>query len=281
MRRQDKTALNPTNFTRTIRSQPEFLESLPRERFDTLPESERRKQMQRAVATGALSLADRLEEEHGEYNLDANLYRLVGSLSSFQRNSHELEVLRDKYGSVYSMPLAIKDRFYKCKDKVTEFNHTLREVINAGASRFGFDDLLAFMTTMQIASGGRENIEEFQQDARSALVGMRNEMAFEQLLIHAGIEYEIGTLEQDATGGDYIIEGVPVDVKASQAAADQARKRPKGIGHVEGEIVWSHIRYDDYEGGLTLPYEKNDEVLARLKPELDQILHSQSSQRSA
>lgn len=281
MHRQEKVALNPAQFTGTIRRQPEFLRSLPRETFDTLPVSERREQMQRAVAAGALSLASKLEKEHGEYDLDGNLYRLIGSLPSFRQNSHELGALRDKYGSVYSMPPAIKDRFYRCKEEVTEFNHVLREVINAGASRFGFNDLLTFMTTMQVASGGREGIEDFQQDARSALVGMRNEMAFEQLLIHAGLDYEIGTLEQDAAGGDFIIEGIPVDVKASESAASQARDRSRSGGYDASGIIWSHIHFEDYEGQLTLPYEKNDEVFARLKPELDRILHPDSSRRSA
>jgi hypothetical protein len=281
MRHQEKTALNPAQFAGTIRRQPEFLRSLPQERYEALPVNERREQMQQAMAKGALSLANKLEKEHGEYNLDANLYRLIGSLSSFRQNSHELGALRDKYGGVHSMPAAIKDRFYRCKEEVTEFNHVLREVINASASRFGFNDLLTFMTTMQTASGGREGIEEFQQDARSALVGMRNEMAFEQLLIHAGLDYEIGTLEQDAAGGDFIIEGIPVDVKASQAAADQARERSRSGGYDASGIIWSHIHFEDYEGQLTLPYEKNDEVFARLKPELDRILHPQGARHTA
>lgn len=274
MKTLDRTTLDPRRFTQSIRDTPRFREELPDTPFAELTPEARRESLLRAVASGAISIADTLERQRGEYDLDANLYRLVGNLNSFHEGSLVIDRLREQYQTPRYMPRAEKKTFYDNKGRVTEFNHILREVINAGASRFGFNNLLTFMTNMNAASGNRENTGEFHAQARAALVGMRNEIAVEQVLIGAGIDYELGTLEDDAEGGDIIIENIPIDIKASLNATQRAQEKARQFGRDPNRIIWSHIQFEDYEGQLTLPYRLNGAVYAKMKPDLDKALHS-------
>jgi len=271
----NQETLNPRRFTTAIQSQAEFRAALPtKERFQTLEDKDKQHYRKRAIAAGAISHATRLEKEHGEYDLDTNLFRMVGELESFHTNKAAISSLSETYGSPMAMPQAIRDKFYRSKESVISFNHTLREVINAGASKFSFDELLTFMTNMHMAGGGRETAAEFQGFARDALVGMRNEIAFEQVLIANDVDYELGTVEEDATGGDFIIEGVPIDIKSGLTATDEARKKARREGRNPDLIMWSHIREADYEGKLALPYNKNGEVYTRLQSDLNRAINS-------
>ncbi|MDN5275231.1 MAG: hypothetical protein JWP06_1132 [Candidatus Saccharibacteria bacterium] len=273
--------LNPGRFVTSIRHDSEFLGGLPKAEYQSMPQDQKRESMQRAIAAGALSIAERLEKEHGEYDLDANLYKLVAGLDDFHRGSVAMDQLRDEYGSPHYMPPPEKQDFYDHKDKITEFNHVLREVINAGASRFNFDELLIFMTNMYIASSGSKDAQSFHAQARMTIVGMRNEVAIEQLMIAAGVEYNLGTAAQDSVGGDIVIQGVLIDVKASEKSAEKAKQKAKRSGRNQDRIVWSHIEFADYEGGLMLPYKKNDEILQKLLPDLRIALASEQQQLSA
>jgi hypothetical protein len=235
----------------------------------------------RALARGALSLAVEAEAEHGEYDLRANLFALVGNLQSFYEGSQKLEELRGKYESPYFMPPDVKQSFYNTKNKVTEFNHALHEVINAGASKFSFSELLDFMTTIHVASGGQSTARGFHHDAREALIGMRNEMAYEQALILAGIPYETGDIEQDAKGADFIIMGAPIDVKSSLETTIKAKNSASQHGRNPDLIVWSHISFEDYEGALTLPHERALELVNLIKPDIRQAVLSHRGTRAA
>lgn len=267
--------LDPNRFTSTIRRQPEFLEELPqREVFSKLAPEKKREYIQRAIAASALSIAGRIEKKKGEYDLDANLYRLVGELGDFYDDQRTLESLREQYDSPRFMPDSERQLFYDAKENITQFNHTLREVINVGAAQFNFNDLLTFMTNMHIASNGRDTTGAFHEQARTAIIGMRNEMAFEQVLISGDYDYELGSVEQDATGGDFIIEGVPIDIKASERTAEEARDKARHEGRNPDLILWSHIHFEDYEGKLTLPYKKNADVLARVEGDIKQAISS-------
>jgi len=268
--------LNPRRFTTAIQSQAEFRAALPtKERFQKLEDEDKLHYRKRAIAAGAISHATRLEKERGEYDLDANLFKLVGELESFYTNKSTVASLSDAYeGGPPTMPFHIKEKFYASKEAVISFNHTLREVINAGASRFDFHELLTFMTNMHIAAGGLKTSGNFQELAKDSLTGMRNEIAFEQVLIANDVDYELGTVEQDATGGDFIIEGVPIDIKSSPAAVEHARKKALREGRDPNLIMWSQINFEDYDGKLTLPYAKNEAIYARIEPHINRAIES-------
>lgn len=275
------SSLNPGHFVSSIRRDERFLGNLPKTNYESMPADEKRESIQRAIAAGAISISERLRKERGEYDLDANLYSLVAGLHDFHEGSIVMDQLRDEYGSAHHMPAKEKQDFYDHKERITEFNHVLREVINAGASKFNFDELLTFMTTMYVAANGREGMNSFHSQARMAIIGMRNEVAVEQLLISGGVEYDLGTQDQDSKGGDVVIQGVLIDVKASERSAENAKLKARQSGRNPDRIVWSHITFEDYEGRLTLPAQKNEEVLQALLPDLRKALASEGQQLAA
>jgi hypothetical protein len=210
--------------------------------------------------------------------LSSALYHLVSELQQFYAANQTIDLLRHQYGNPWHMSPGDKKRFYDSKQIVIEFNHALRRVIATDAPRFDFEELLNFIVDTYTTVTGQENTDDFYHHIRTTLVGMRNEIAVEQMLIAAGISYELGSLKQDAVGGDFIINGVPVDIKASEKTADSARQRAISGGYDPGSIAWSHIDFEDFNGALTLSPQKSREIFAQLEPELKAIVASQKRQ---
>jgi hypothetical protein len=110
---------------------------------------------------------------------------------------------------------------------------------------------------------------------------MRDEMAFEQVLIAAGIPYSRGDKKDDGTGGDFIIDDIPIDLKSSENSAREAQKKALRERRDPRRIIWSHISFDDFDGRLTLPYEATEAIFARLKPDLARIVPGVLKRKSA
>jgi hypothetical protein len=267
MKQTERYNLDPNRFITRIRTSDEFLGSLPKSDLRELPGDKREQALHRAIAAGALSLADH-ERQQSSNELDASLLELVSGMQEFYEDSRRLEHLREEYGSPRNMSRTVKDQFYDCKETIIRFNDTLGEVINNGASQFNFGELLTFMTNMFSASN-KHHVADFHEKAREAIIGMRNEMAVEQLLIVGGVEFRRGTPEEDERGGDFIIEGVPIDFKSKEFYAEKDRRDAEERGYDGSGILWSHINFEDFEGKLALPYDKCEAAFAKLKPELD------------
>lgn len=275
-----ESLLSPRRFTSAISNDPEFLGALPKIDFRNLDPAERRAHQQRAIARGALSISRRLEHEKGEHDLDAHLYKLVGKLDSFYSGSRAIDELRNRYGTPRSMPPNVRQEFYHKKEDVTEFNHTLHEVMNVGArplGKTGFNDLLGFMTKMHVAAHGRETADDFYKKARETIIGIRNEMGTEQVLIAGGVDYEIDP-EMDRFGGDITVNNVPIDVKASPTSAKHAQEKARLEGRNPDTIIWSHINFEDFEGRLDLPRDTATAIFSKLKPDLDKAVRSHHTQ---
>lgn len=261
-KRQGKTKmtsdiLNPKRFTTQIAKHSDYLKNLPQQDIDIMPQAELRNQRGRAIQLGSYALANERIEKHGEYDLDANLFTLVATTENFLKSYQSMEAFKDeRHESNFSHNSASSiDKYHDDKNKVIAFNHALKEVINAGAAKFNFSELLTFMTNMHVAINGGSEQVAFHDVARRHLVGMRNEIAFEQILIAAGIEYEAGSIEDDAEGGDFIINGVPIDVKASESTARQAQEKKYRNGYDASHIMWSQIDFEDFNGALVLPQD--------------------------
>jgi hypothetical protein len=195
---------------------------------------------------------------------------MVAGLRNFYESSRTLDYLRSRYGSPRSMPPAARNRFYDNKDEIIEFNDILVDVIKTDAPQFDFEQLLDFMTTkFSSTTHSHQHIADFRARAREAIIGMRNEMAVEQLLTAGGIEFRRGTVLEDSKGGDYIIDGVPFDFKSDEYSTQRARMRAEEGGYDSSTILWSHVHFEDFEGKLVLPYDKCQAIIAELKPELE------------
>jgi hypothetical protein len=269
-------ALNPSRLVTLITRSPEFQAAMPRPDTDLFSVPELRQSRRRAVAKGAAGVALRLERERGAYDLDANLTAMIAQLDDFFFSSCRIEKLREHSttGSYRGTSEAMQRQLRSDAQKVSAFNGTLREIINVGGNKFNFNELLAFMTNQHIAIGGHDTQDSFHELARTHLVGARDECAVEQVLTVSGIDFERGTAEQDAVGGDFIVDGVPLDFKSSPAATAKGKESARRHGTNPDRVVWSHIKPEHYQGGLVLPSGLNKSVADQLLPDIYRALES-------
>jgi hypothetical protein len=269
--------LDPNRFIARIHTNATFLARLPRTNLRELSKKAYERSLHRAIAARVLPSKAQIIPTQ-EQSLDDNLFKLASRLQNFYQDSRTLDQLRDRYGRPQNMPPKDKDRFYDSKDAVISFNDTLVEVINGGASLFDFEELLTFMIDVFAATSDQHQAHDFHGYAREAIVGMRNEMAVEQILIAGGVEYRSGTIKEDSKGGDYFIDGVPIDFKSNEDSAKRARMRAEEGGYDGSAILWSHVRFEDFDGKLMLPYDRAVAIFAELKPDLDAVIaaHKQS-----
>lgn len=259
--------LDPDRFIDRLMTHGKFVGQLPKTRLQE-SETDRGPRFHRNIAAQAFR-SHISKPPVVQPTLDTLLFKLVAGLKEFYQDSRTLDYLRNRYGKPQNMPPGDKDRFYDSKDTIIGFNDTLVDVIGSGASQFDFDQLLTFMTDVFAATEGQQHAGDFHERAREAVVGMRNEMAVEQLLTAGHIEFRRGSVLEDSKGGDYFIDGVPIDFKSNELSAQRARMRAEENGYDGSMILWSHVRPEDFEGKLTLPYAKRAAIFAELKPELD------------
>ena len=265
--------LNPDRYVSQLRSHEEFVYRLSKAGLG--PKETRPPYLHRRIAAKAFDTY--VERGHaGTPSLEAHLLKLVKGLSRFYRDSRTLDHLRLRYGRPQNMPPYEKDRFYDSKDTIISFNDTLVDVIGEGADRFDFDDLLTFMSNVFSLINGNHHTRDFEERAREAIIGMRNEVAVEQILTAGGVNFRRGTIKEDSKGGDYFIGGVPFDFKSNELSAQHARMKAEEGGYDSGTILWSHVHPEDFEGKLAIPYDRRLKIFAELKPELEAAIASHS-----
>lgn len=262
-----------------VHRQPEYFASLPTRTHETATPDELVALRHRAFGQGALAAARRAEHNPTKTNLEKKLVTLTATFSSFeeglrQARSMQTRIARDPQS------YEARENFREGKARIRRFNDALQDVIDNGANHLSFDDLLNFMTTMYRKSHG-SSPEAFKNEARSTLIGMRNELAVEQALLASGIEYEQGTDEDDSKGGDIIVNGVRIDIKSSYERAEEAKQQARDNGYNPDVIIWSRIRFPDFEGRLTLPFEKAQELGLQLRADIEKAVKSEKQQRVA
>jgi hypothetical protein len=260
--------LDPERFITRIQTNARFLDRLPKTSRQEPLEGERGHSFHRAIATRAFR-SHLTKQQVTKPSLDTSLFKLAAGLKDFYEDSRTLDYLRDHYGRPQNMSPSDRDRFYDSKSTIINFNDTLVEVIDVGAAHFDSEELLTFMTDVFAATSGQHHASDFRERAREAIVGMRNEMAVEQILTAGGVEFRRGTAKEDSKGGDYFIEGVPIDFKSNEDSTRRARMRAEEGGYDSSAILWSHVTPEDFGGELTLPYDKRLAIFAELQPELD------------
>ena len=263
-------------FMIAIQRTPDFLANMPSTSYRDMQPEEKMRSFREAIGTTALSLADRIKEKPGgEHNLNANLLTLIGTLNDYDANIKIVNEIKRRNQDIKRISPEDRASMKEAKRPLIRFNHALREVINSGASQFSFDELLHFITDAHEIggeNGSRKGKEAFSTELRTKIVGMRNEIAFEQLLIHGGIPYELGSEEDDAAGKDFRVRDIGIDTKASESTTRAAKKQALRRGKNPDHIIWSHINEEDFEGGLALPNHKIAAIWEKLKPDIIQAL---------
>lgn len=173
----------------------------------------RRTQMLRDEAK---SMADKLEVK-GRYR-EAEMMQLASSFFDWA----EVDAKRQDQRYINRRK---EDRIADT-EKLVVFNHSLRDLINRQGEHIFLGDmtdaLMDFHPRRSQLKVGSESYKKTRQNIVSTLVGVRNELAFESVMIRFGVDFEEGTVEDDLNGVDYYINDIPVDVKNSQKAVDAA-----------------------------------------------------------
>lgn len=254
---------------------PEYRGSLPRTDFHELPESERRAHLRSAFSKGALAAAERAENERGQTDLDAALFKLSGSIHDFEESYKDLGEIRAAYKGIrtYQMDPETRAEFSEGKRNIRKFNEAVRNVIEVGGKRLGFDQLVNFLVTTYTATHG-ESPTAFELHAREVVAGMREEVNFKLALMAAGVEVNDVEDKDEEKGGDMEIEGVLIDTKASYSLVERARAKARAERRNPNVIVHSGITEEDYGGKLVLPFHKLQEVGKKNIPVIQRAVSS-------
>ncbi|MEO6109490.1 MAG: hypothetical protein ABIP50_00560 [Candidatus Saccharimonadales bacterium] len=105
----------------------------------------------------------------------------------------------------------VKDQYV---ESASNFNGMIRDFIESR-----IDMQSSTFTTLLTESANlgldRNFVQKSAELMSGTVSGVRTELGFEQKLSAAGIRYRRGTTQDDVKGIDYIVEGVPIDVKSS------------------------------------------------------------------
>ena len=254
---------------------PDYIEYLKMVRNpnvrQAISEQELKLKKARAIGNAALRLAEVYPEEKYKQRDIATLMSVYpGWVMAEQRkkaeeNSHSDNRAYNKYS---------RQKRQENTERFTTFNHALREVIDDWGATTSLQELIHSMYMIhpyRTDLDKPENLEkkkEFYKSMTATVRGIRNEIAFECVLIRAGVDFEPATAEEDARGIDYYINGKPVDVKASIRTAQKAQEKALARGRGNDKIIfYPGISDSDFDDQLTLP-QRNPDKVAELQPKI-------------
>ena len=141
---------------------------------------------------------------------------------------------------------------------IITFNHALRKIIDAEqCSRM--QQLTDFVSGVALTMGKSEEIARYAENAaRTTLVGMRQEIAAESVLSSMQEVYGIrgANDEEELDGIDIVVNynsiEVGIDIKSSQAAADEANAIARKHRDAKYMAVWSGFTGRDFGSNLIL-----------------------------
>lgn len=136
----------------------------------------------------------------------------------------------------------------------TDYQHviaTLDTVMTA-------DDLRDFITYIhEWSHPGAEDTEQYVNNHMNELSGFRVEASFPRLAEAAGFSYRSATRYEDHHGLDFMVEGVPFDLKSSaQKAKHHVKRHENDTNRIDAVRFVPPITSEDFDGRLVIPYEK-------------------------
>lgn len=277
--KQTHSHLDPRHHVDAIKSTDEYRTTLQEVPGEVLNPKQKLQRRNKAIARSAQALAEFHTSESGYQSPEGTRYELISQLEPFYHAQVTLNQLRSQGHRLgQRVPRETKLPYLKI---VTRFNHALKEVLDNDSSLM-FDDLLLFMTRMYAGANGVETAQEFHDEARGAMDGMRHEIGAEQIVGVLGLDYDEASVDDDLKGVDRFIhidgEIVPIDFKASENKTERARRKSFHPEH----IVWSQLHDADFQGGFRISNEvahaKAPAMLAELKHAAHPNTHAYAAQ---
>jgi len=180
------------------------------------------------------------EIEKGNYVGDPSLLNAMRITASAPSFIHSLTQIESP-----GINKRVKERL---KLEISSFNGYLRDFVadNLDTPIESFSELLS-----DVASEGidKNMITAASESIRVSLAGVRTEVGFEQKATRANLHWERGTAAQDLKGIDYVVEGIPVDIKSSL----------EGVFKNKSDSVIDKAYRIGFGGHVTLyPYDRVD-----------------------
>lgn len=125
------------------------------------------------------------------------------------------------------------------------------------------DDLRDFITYLhEWSNDDAADTEQFVDAQMNELSGFRAEASFAKLAHAAGFDFRAATRYEDHRGLDFMVEGVPFDIKSSERIAKYHTAKHKNDDYRYSAVKFvPPITADDFGGRLVLPDERIDHVL--------------------
>jgi hypothetical protein len=204
-----------------------------------------------AIRMAATALSG--EQASGYLTPDGHAMNITARLTDFSESIRELHTLQEQDASHEEKLPALR--------RLAEFNHAVKNMVDANPS-LSFDEVLTFIMSMnQSINGLKSSDSQFEYEVTNILVGMRHEIAFEQMLGYMpDVEYKEATIEDDLVGADIFISingsaMVPIDIKASQKTVQRKRDEQIQHGYTPNHIVWSQVTNDEFGGSFRIPHD--------------------------
>jgi len=214
------------------------------------------------------------EKPSGYLSPEGHAMNITAQLTTFSDSIHEIHELRQDHAShAEKLPALLR---------IAEFNHAVKEMVSSNPS-LGFGDVLSFIVDMnRNINGNRGGGRRFEEEVRGVLVGMRHELAVEQMLGYMDdVEYREATVAEDLKGADVFVSVggspmFPIDIKSSLEKTERSRAAAEYSGFDGSYIVWSHINDDDFNGSFRISHEVAQSRSASLHNDLVHISRKQA-----
>ena len=119
-----------------------------------------------------------------------------------------------------------------------------------------------FMHLYESTHENGDGSEIFTTKAMNTLSGFRVEASFVRLAARAGFDVVPATKEQDYHGIDFIVEGVPFDIKSSRATARKHTDKHRDDSNREDTVKFiPPITATDFENHLVIPEDNLDHIV--------------------
>jgi hypothetical protein len=212
-----------------------------------------------------------MQDKSRAYTPETHALNVFSHLGNFYESQSWLNDVRAKnHGHI---PRHLEKPANDHLKEVLKFNRALKELINVCGNRYTFDQLSGFLVNgHQILEHGKSMSSSLENSVQGAIIGMRNELAIEQMLSIADIDYSLGTIKQDMEGGDFIINGYAIDVTTSPERAREKQAEAQAYGNDPSLIVYSDLDKDDFMVNgvemLALPYSRADGIAEEFIPRI-------------
>jgi hypothetical protein len=233
----------------------------------SLSHDQKKHHFEAAIAQGA---ADR-SEQFGDSPYESALYGTVRHLIPFITSQTTLNRIREKTDFT-SQDYALQ---HEMRAHARDFNDALRELIccasESDPARLNFPELVQvlsttyFELTQQRAMVAEPDRHPAHAMIRYAAIGMRNEVAFEDMLHRTTLRWRRG---EDINGADYWINGAKFDVKASEGTAKMGQAKAIAHGYNPLSIYDPRIKFEDFNNQLRLPIDIIQQLAHDREPEL-------------